>query len=150
MGFILGVYRQFEVEASEDMNVRKNAGFVVLDDLLAFDVELISFLFEKVADEADTVAENMNVDVGAFANMPRHDAANEPGPEGPQKPHEAQGFEPHVAEMLGTLFAFVNAGEDLNLIADLCVGGKVLRLDALANQTFRGFTFSGAVFGFDA
>ncbi len=47
MGLVLGVNRQFEVEAVEDVDVSEDACFAVLDDLLALDVELKALLFEQ-------------------------------------------------------------------------------------------------------
>ncbi len=94
------------------------------------------------------VGENVNVDVGAFADVAGHDAADEPRPEGTEKAHEPQGFEAHVAEVGGAVVAFVEAGEDLDLIADFGVGREVRRFDAAPAQAFGGLAFGGEVFGF--
>ena len=45
MGLVLGVDGQLEVEAVVDVDVREDAGLVVLDDLLAFQVELVALGF---------------------------------------------------------------------------------------------------------
>ena len=90
MGLVLGVDGQLEVEAVVDVDVREDARLAVLDDLLALDVELVALLFEQVGDEAGAVAEDVQVDVGALADVAGHDAADEPRPERPQQPHQAQ------------------------------------------------------------
>ena len=59
----------------------KTRGLAVLDDLLALDVELVAFVFEQVGDQPDAVAEDVQVDVGALADVAGHDAADQPRPE---------------------------------------------------------------------
>ena len=56
------------------------------------------------------------------------------GRNGPQQPHQAQGLEAHVAQVLGAAVAFVEAGEELDLVADFGVGGEVFGLDAAAGR----------------
>ena len=97
MGLVLGVDGQLEVEAVVDVDVREDARLAVFDDLLAFEVELAAGLFEQVGDEGGAVAEDVQVDVGAFADVAGHDAADEPRPEGAEQPHQAQGVQAHVA-----------------------------------------------------
>ena len=42
--------------------------------------------------------EDVEVDVGALADVAGHDAADEPGPKGPEQAHQVQGVEAHVRE----------------------------------------------------
>ena len=50
MDLILGVDRQLEIERAEDVNVREDSLFAVLDDLLPLDVELEALVFEHGGD----------------------------------------------------------------------------------------------------
>ena len=147
VGLVLGVDGQLEVEAVVDVDVREDARLAVLDDLLALDVELVAFVFEQVGDEADAVGEDVQVDVGALADVAGHDAADQPRPERAQQPHQAQGVEAHVPEVGGAFVAFVEAGEELDLVADLGVGGEVVGFDAAAAEALGGLAFGGEVFG---
>ena len=106
--------------------------------------------FEQVADQGGTVAEDVQVDVGAFADVAGHHAADEPRPERAQQPHQPQRRQAHVAQVHGAAVAFVDAGEHLDLVADFGVGGEVFRFDPLAAEPFGGLAFGGEVFGFDA
>src|SRR5438067_418310 len=63
------------------------------------------------------VGENVNVDVGAFADVAGHHAADQSRPERAENAHQAQRFQTHVAQIGSAFFAFVNAGEDLDLVA---------------------------------
>ena len=60
--------------------------------------------------------------------------------------HEAESVEAHFAQVARTLVAFVDAGENLNLLANFGVGGKIGRFAAAA-QPFGGFSFGGEGFG---
>ncbi len=91
-------------------------------------------LLEQVGDQGGAVGEDVHVDVGAFADVAGHDAADQPRPEGAQQPHQAQCFEAHVAEVLGASVAFVDAGEELDLVADFGVGGEVFGFDATGGR----------------
>ena len=96
------------------------------------------------------VAEDVQVDVGALADVAGHDAADEPRAERPQQPHQAQGLEAHVAEVSSVrLVALVQAGEELDLVADLGVGGEVVGLDAAAAEALGGLALGGEVLGLD-
>ena len=46
-------------------------------------------------------AEHVQVDVGAMADVAGERAADQPGPERPQNPHQAQGFDAHFAQVFG-------------------------------------------------
>ena len=81
--------------------------------------------------------------------MAGHHAADEPRPERPQQAHHAQRLQTHVAQVDGTAVAFMDAREDLDLLADLGVGGKVFGFDPLTAEAFGGLAFRGEVFGFD-
>ena len=52
--------------------------------------------------------------------------------------------------MGGAFVAFVEAGEELDLIADLGVGGEIGRFDGAAAKPFGGLAFRGEVLGLDA
>src|SRR5204862_2011304 len=101
MRLILRIDRELEVETIVDVNVRKSSGFAMLDDLLALDVVLYAFLIEQVGDEADAVGENMQVDVGALADVAGHHAADEPRPKDTQQAHQTQGLQTHGPKVLG-------------------------------------------------
>ena len=150
VGLVLGVDRQLEVEAVVNVDVREDTRLAVLDDLLALDVELEPSCSRRSADQGGAVAEDVQVDVGAFADVAGHDAADQPRPEGPQQPHQAQRLQAHVAQVFGAAVAFVDAGEDLDLVADFGVGRKVFGFDPLAAEPFGGLAFGGEVLGLDA
>ena len=80
------------------------------------------------------VAEDVEVDVGALADVAGHDAADEPRLELPQQAHELQRVEPHVAQVGGAVVAFVEAGEGLDLVADFGVGGEVFGFEAVRGR----------------
>ncbi len=107
MGLVLGVDGQLEVVAVVDVDVGEGAGLAVLDDLLAFDIELVAFVFQEVGEESGAVGEDVDVDVGALADVAGHDAADQPRAEGTDLPHEAQCFQPHLAQMSGAFVALV-------------------------------------------
>ena len=48
----------------------------------------------------------MQIDVGAAADVAGQRAADQPGPEGLQDPHHAEGLQAHVAEVFGPPIAF--------------------------------------------
>ncbi len=78
----------------------------------------------------------------------RH-AADQPGPEPRQEPHQPQRVEPHVAQGLEPLRPLVHAGHGLDLVADLAVarqvGGSMTILDS---ELLGGFSLGGEVLGF--
>src|SRR5947209_8775962 len=76
MGLVLRINRQFRVKSSGDMNVRKNTSLIVLDDLLALDIEHVPLLFQQVRKQANAVAKDVKVDVRAFADMACHDTSD--------------------------------------------------------------------------
>ena len=76
---------------------------IVLDDPLVLDVVLHAQLVERVGHERQAVAEDVDVDVRALADVAGADAADQPGPESGQQPHEPQGVEPHVAQVSSRL-----------------------------------------------
>ena len=77
----------------------KIALLVVLDDPLVLDVVLEAQLVERVGHQGEAVAEDVDVDVGALADVAGQDAADQPRPEACQHAHEPQGIEPHVAQV---------------------------------------------------
>ena len=88
----------------------------------------------------------MQVDIRAFAGVASEDAADEPRPKTTERPHEAKRVQPHVAQVLGALFALMNAGKRLDLIADFRVRRQVFGFDGTATESFRGFLLGGEVF----
>ena len=64
-------------------------------------------------------------------------------------PHEMERFQAHLPEVLGAAVAFMEPGEELDLIANFGVGRKILRLDAAPAETFGRLAFGGEVLGFD-
>ena len=84
-----------------------------------------AMLLERGGDEREAVAEDVDVDVGAVADVPGPDAADQPGPEPRQLAHQPQGLDPHVAQVLEALRPFVHPGHGLDLVADLAVAGQV-------------------------
>src|SRR5262245_15888240 len=141
---------QLEGKAIGDVDVREGAGLAVLDDLLALDLEHIPLALEQAGDAIDAIAEQVQVDVGAVADVAGHDAADEPRPERAQQTHESQGGEAHLAQILGACLALVQAGEVLDQVADLGVGGEVAGLDGAAAEAFGGFALGGEVLGLHA
>src|SRR5262249_35552075 len=104
----------------------------------------------QIGDQTHTVAKDMDIDIRALADMAGHDAPDQAGTKGAEESHEPQGFQTHGAQMPGALFAFMHAGEDLDLIADFRVGRAVFGFDASPKQAFGGFAFGSVVFRFDA
>src|SRR5881398_3710522 len=102
MGLVFRVDGQLEVEAIVDVDVREHPRLLELDDLLALDVELEALALQYVGKQAHGIGEHVDVDVGAFADVAGHHAADEARAEGPQDAHEAQRFQAHFAQMLGT------------------------------------------------
>ena len=80
-------------------------------------------LVERVGHEGQAVAEDVDIDVGALADVPGPHAADQPRPEPGEQPHHPQGVEPHVAQRFQPLWALVHAGHRLDLVADLLVAG---------------------------
>src|SRR5713101_3622967 len=134
MRLVLGVNRELEIESIVNVNVSEDPRLLVLDDLFSLHVKLVSFIFQNVGDQADAVGKDVNIDVGSFAHVSGHNAADEPGPKRPEQTHEAQGVKPHIAEILNSAVAFMDAGEMLDLFADFGVGGEVFGFDAFAAQ----------------
>src|SRR5690606_6376421 len=77
--------------------------------------------------------------VRALPDMPGQRAADDLGAKACQQPHVPQTFQPHFLEVVGAGFAFVDAGKDLDLVADLGVGGQILRFDPPAANAAGGF-----------
>ena len=77
MGLVLVIDGQLEIEAVEDVDVRENSQFLELGDRFAFNIELVALVLQNIGDEAGTIGEDVDVDVGALANVPGHDAADE-------------------------------------------------------------------------
>ncbi len=102
------------------------------------------------ATRAALLAEDVQVDIGALANVPRHDAADEARPERTQKPHHVEGGQRMSAQVLSAAVALVNAGEDLDLLANFGVGGEIAGLDVAAAQPLGRLAFGGKVFGLGA
>src|SRR5262249_12549632 len=71
------------------------------------------------------VGKDVQIDVRAAADVTRQHAADEPRAEARELAHEAEGVEPHGAEVGVTGGAFVHAGHGFDLIANLGVGGAV-------------------------
>ena len=97
--------------------------FTILDDPLVLDVVLEAQLIERVGHERQAVAENVDIDIRALADVPGAHAADQARPEPCQQPHQPQRIQPHVAEGLEPLWPLVHAGHRLDLVADLFVAG---------------------------
>ena len=105
-------------------------------------------LVERVGHQREAVAEDVDVDVGALADVPGPDAADQPGPEPRQQPHEPQGIEPHVAQVLEALGPLVHPGHRLDLVADLPVAGQVAGPMAILDAKLAGgLALGGEVLG---
>jgi hypothetical protein len=87
------------------------------------DVVLEAEFVERVGHEGEAAAKDVDVDIGAFADVPGADAADQPGPEPGEEPHQSQRIEAHVAKMLEPLRTFVDPGHGLDLVADFLVAG---------------------------
>ena len=148
MDLVFGVERQLEIVAVVDVDVREDPLLAVLDDPLVLDVVLQAQLVERVGHQGQAVAEDVDVDVGALADVPGPDAADQPGAEPRQEPHQAEGVEPHVAEVFQPLGPLVNAGHRLDLVADLLVAGQVAGPVAILDpELLGGLALGGEVLG---
>ncbi len=58
-----------------------------------------------------------------------------PRPKRTQHTHHPQCFQAHVAKVIGAAISLVEPGKELDLLADLGVGGEIFWLDALPAQT---------------
>ena len=63
-------------------------------------------------------------------------------------PHQAEGLQAHVAEVFRPPLAFVEAGPDLDLVADFAVAGQIARLEVAAGDPPGRLEFGAEVFGF--
>jgi hypothetical protein len=105
-------------------------------------------LVERVGHQGLAVAEDVDVDVGPFADVPGADAADQPGAEARQEPHHAEGVEPHVAEVFQPLGPLVNARQRLNLVADLLVARQIARSVAILDPELLGrLALGGEILG---
>ena len=76
------------------------------------------------------------------------DAADQPGAEPGELAHEAEGLEPHVAEVVEPLRPFVDPGHRLDLVADLGVRRQVGRPESIFDpELLGGLAFGGEVLG---
>ena len=65
---------------------------------------------------------------------PVKDAADQSRAEAAENPHQPQGFQPHVLQVLVAAVALVQPGHRLDFVADFRVAGQIGRLDpALAD-----------------
>src|SRR5437899_7275084 len=150
MCLIIGINGQLEIEPIENVDVRENPRFLMLDDLFPLHVELVAFVLQDVGHQADAVGEDVDVDVRSLADVSGHDAADEPGTKRPEQPHEAQSLEPHGAKVLSAAITLVDAGKVLNLFTNFGVGGEVFRLDAFATELLGRLALGGVILRFDA
>ncbi len=150
MRLVLGIDSQFIIERVAHVDVREHTSLVVLDHLLAFDVESVPLAVEQADDQLHAVRKQVDVDVRALADMAGHDAADQPGLEPAQQAHEAQSVQAHVAQMLGARLAFLGAREDLNEVADFGVGREIVGLEMASAEPFRGLALRGEVLGLHA
>ena len=149
MDLVFGVERQLEFVAVVNVDVGEGPLLAVLDDPLVLDVVLEAKLVERVGHEGEAVAEDVDVDVRALADVPGPDAADQPGPEPGQQPHQPQGIEPHVAQSLQALRPLVHPGHRLDLVADLPVAGQVARpMSILDAKLAGGLALGGEILGF--
>jgi hypothetical protein len=150
MGLVGRIDGQLEGKAVLDVDMRKDALFVVLLDALSLDVVDDALLVEDVGDRADPVAKQVQVDVAAGADVPGHDAADEAGAVWREQPHQAQRLDPHLAEVAGALAAFVEAGEGLDFVADFRVRGQIRRLHPALADAVGSLLLGAVVLGFFA
>ena len=145
---VLGVEGQLEIEAVVDVDVGEDPLLAVLDDPLPLDVVVKARRVERVADERQAVAEDVDVDVRALADVARPDAADQPRVEPRELAHQAEGLDPHVAEGLETFVALVHPRHRLDLVADLGVGRQVAGpVTVLDPELLGGLALGGEVFG---
>ena len=65
-----------------------------------------------------------------------------------QEPHQAEGVEPHVAEVFQPLGALVNARHRLDLVADLLVARQIAGAVAILDpELLGGLALGGEIFG---
>ena len=148
---VLGIEGQLVAVAVGDVDMGEDPLFAELHDPLALDGVVEAMLLQRGRDEREAIAEDVDVDVGAVADVPGPDAADQPGPVPRQLAHQPQGLDPHVAEVLEALRPFVHPGHGLDLVADLAVarqvGGTIAVLDP---KLARGLALGGEVLGFAA
>ena len=85
MDLVFRVEGQLVVVTVVDVNVCEGPLLTVLDDPLVLDVVLQAQFIERVGHQGLAVAENVNIDVGPFADVPGADAADQPGAESGQR-----------------------------------------------------------------
>ena len=101
VGLVRGVDGQLEREAVDEVDVREDPLLAVLADLLALDRVIEAVLVEQVRDRLGRVGEDVQVDVGAFADVAGEDAADEPRAERRQAAHHGEGGQPHREQVVG-------------------------------------------------
>src|SRR5256885_16162493 len=87
----------------------------------------------------------MQIDVAAGSHVARHHAADQPGTMTGQEPHDAERFQPHLAEVAGALAAFVQASEGLNLVPNFGVTGQIGRLHPAVANAVRGLLLRAVI-----
>ncbi len=94
--------------------------------------------------------EDVQVDIAAAADVAGQRAADQPRPEDAQQAHHSQRLDPHLAQILGALVPFEQAGEDLDLVANLPIAGQILGFDPAASHPLGGFQLGPVILGLDA
>ena len=148
MGLVRRVDGQLDGVSVVDVDVREDPLLAVLDDPLQLDLVGQAVLVEGGGHERDAVAEDVEVDVRAVADVAGPDAADESGSEPGELPHHPERLDAHVAEPGPAFRPLVHAGEGLDLVADLAVGGQVGGpVPVLDAELARGLALGGEVLG---
>ena len=150
MSLVLGIDGQLVVELVAYVDVREDARLVVLDHLFALDVEHVPFPFEQTGDHFDAVRKEVDVDIGTFADMASHHAADEARPEPAEQAHQVQSVQAHVAQIGDAGIAFLGARKTLNQVADFRIRREIVRFDVAAAKALCGFAFRCEVLGLHA
>ncbi len=149
MNFVFRIQRQFKIVGIVNVDMSERALLTILDDSFVLDVVLHAQIKERVGQECQTVAEDVNIDVRPLAHVPRAHAADQSRPEPGQKPHEPQRVDPHVAQRLEPLGPLVHPCHGLDLVADLAVARQVRRPVAILDAKLAGgLSLGGEIFGF--
>jgi hypothetical protein len=90
----------------------------------------------------------VQINVRPATNMTGQGAADQPGAEQSQDPHQAKGLKTHVAEVFAPPLALMEACPGLDLVEDFAIAGQIARFEIAFGDAPGRFEFGTEVLGF--